>query len=116
MALERIVGRECPFCMTNIEDLHHALFECPDILNTSIWHEHFPHLPKLDGHRYIRVYIQAVQELGTTKELDKLFIIAWSLWKRRNQFLFENEKIHIFEALRQALSMYAEGNREDQFE
>lgn len=67
---------KCPFCTTTIEDLHHALFQCPDIITSNIWHEHDPHLPKLDGHRDIMEITRTVLELGSTNELEKLFIIA----------------------------------------
>lgn len=73
-----IVDELCPFCREVVEDVNHALFVCLEI--TSIWEQQLPEFSLNASVRDIKETIRIIQEQRTKEEVEKLFIIAWSMW------------------------------------
>lgn len=81
-----------PFCQVAKGDIYYALFECPEFLHTrNNKYQHFFRMVESGMMGLLR----QVQRAGNLEEVEKLFLIAWGFWNRRNQMVFEMKVLHL---------------------
>lgn len=92
-----------PICNEEIEDLNHAFFKCPKLEAT--WKSRMPIFAQSMSTIAIMDQVHKVQDVSNITKLEKIFMIAWQFWKRRNRKTFENKLIHLDIATNQAISL-----------
>lgn len=86
---------QCPVCSKEIEDLNHALFTCS--LLEEAWSGSIPNFEMCMHFSELMDLIKRLQLIEAIEVLEKIIMVAWSLWKRRNKKVFENELSHFGE-------------------
>lgn len=66
-----------------------------------------PRLSHGDNGRVLEI-IEKLQVTREKENIEKLFVIAWGLWTRRNKLVFEAQLQHPNDTLRQALLVYSD--------
>lgn len=87
----------CPVCKVEPESLEHAFLLCP--WTEPCWFAlHLGLIPSRDGLQSMNVWLKnkldLIQSLPDSQELltAKLFFALWSMWKTRNEVVFDDRK------------------------
>ncbi|KAG6674749.1 hypothetical protein I3842_15G060700 [Carya illinoinensis] len=101
-----IEDANCLWCQEEEEDVNHALVYCPLILNSGL--QRFPSL-KESTHKvdFLQLFLSIIRRKAEG-ELEKLFMMAWGFWYRRNQWMYEEQALTLDQVLEHALSLYQE--------
>lgn len=80
----------CPFCSQVTEDASHAIFTCSTL--GDLWTQHCPELgvTSLPSYMDINFFTNVLKK---DNELQKVFMIAWGVWNRRDRKIFEDTLI-----------------------
>ncbi|XP_042958240.1 uncharacterized protein LOC122293837 [Carya illinoinensis] len=85
------------------ENTAHALKQCQML--TEIWYQQFPQVMNAGPHEDFREMVVRVQGNHCQEELERLFMIAWACWYRRNQWVFEEKQLESAEVINHALCL-----------
>ncbi|XP_042950059.1 uncharacterized protein LOC122282170 [Carya illinoinensis] len=72
------------------------------------WHKHFQGLLNTDVQKDVIWIAMEVMEKGRLGDLEKVFFIAWGMWYRTNQQIFEHKTIQPNMAIDKTLSIATE--------
>lgn len=95
----------CAFCKTKEKDIIHALIFCPII--RYCWNVFLPCLQAGNQHNNFFELAMWMRNHRKMDELTSFFIIAWSLWGRRNKWIFEKLLVDPKTTIEQGLSTQA---------
>ncbi|KAF5481561.1 hypothetical protein F2P56_002202 [Juglans regia] len=79
----------CEWCTEGEKDVAHALYYCLSVRQS--WKHYFLVLMTDDAQLDIIQLALKVMSKRKPEDLDKFFLIAWSMWHRRNHKVFENK-------------------------
>ncbi|KAF5452055.1 hypothetical protein F2P56_027093 [Juglans regia] len=97
---------KCQWCNEEEEDISHALVYCPFIKD--YWYNHFSFLKETDVRMDFVQIALTVLSRGNIREIEKLFLMAWDMWYRRNQKLYEDNVLSPEQVVDHALSLHQE--------
>lgn len=100
-----IVDDKCPVCAQEIEDINHALLTCLSL--ELMWYNGVLDFDNLRDTSEPKDLLNNTQWIKRSEELEKIFIIAQSLWKQRNKKVFDNVLTHPDLDIDQTLSLLA---------
>lgn len=85
----------CPFCDSNQETMHHIFLECNCI--SSVWTGFFHGLLHVDGVTDFLSWLSSVFEDQAADNINRIVALLWSLWKARNELVWNNKRLGICE-------------------
>ncbi|XP_040994285.1 uncharacterized protein LOC121240823 [Juglans microcarpa x Juglans regia] len=97
---------KCKWCKVEEEDINHALLYCSSF--KEVLEVHLSFLQDFQAHLDVLQILAHLVRRNKQGEIEKLFLCAWGLWYRRNQFLYEEKNLKPAEVLDNALSGYSE--------
>ncbi|KAG6620210.1 hypothetical protein I3842_Q075500 [Carya illinoinensis] len=96
--------RHC--CQAKDENLPHALIYCPGVVDC--WLQVFPSIIQATVRMQIIQLATAIIKRRRTGELEKFFLLAWGLWYRRNQSIYEGNILSTQQVMEHAFTLYQE--------
>ena len=78
----------CPVCNVNEETTLHSLVTCP--VANSCWHQ-LGHSFDMQAIRSIEDWVVEVLKLSSRQEMNKIFMVAWSIWYNRNDIVWKQK-------------------------
>ncbi|XP_042939486.1 uncharacterized protein LOC122274515 [Carya illinoinensis] len=94
----------CPFCNFPIEDCTHALIKCLD--TRKVWQRLMPNIYELNAASTILDVALQMLHRGDEGLLSRFFLIAWSLWHRRNKWAIEKVMLDPFQVANNAINTF----------
>lgn len=95
----------CKFCQALFKYLLHALFYCPKIKEW--WPPFLAFMRHASTNLSFLELVIWVKSRGVVEEFERFFVIAWSLWERRNKKLYEKKKESPSSTIERALAYYS---------
>ncbi|XP_042939065.1 uncharacterized protein LOC122274130 [Carya illinoinensis] len=71
-----------------------------------MWYHQLPQARLAGPHEDFQEMVAQVQGNHCQKELEKLFMIAWAYWYRRNQWVFEENQLEAVEVINHAICLH----------
>ncbi|XP_074323048.1 uncharacterized protein LOC141659993 [Apium graveolens] len=105
-----IISTNCPWCHEAAEDAVHVLFQCS--IAKEVWCSvGLYDVIRSVTNESVMTIIHGVSNVCTNEQFLMIGLICWSLWSRRNKWVWERVNMSVFGIKAMALNLLADWNR-----